>query len=189
MQAMPRIGGIKSTHAAQQPINITITITMISEIYEQTAMPDSEHCWNRSSHGSDGTATALPHVACAHLCLPPGVDDGAPPLAHHLGSQFIFCHSNSGLDGAIPSLPGYNIDQAAITMLQLDSGVACAVRGSSAFQGQGRHLEQPLPCAGVDGLPDAAQDAQRRAVVLLDPAVALAHKRRTFSIGARMPCI
>ena len=40
--------------------------------------------------------------------------------------------------------------------------------------GRARHLEQPLPCAGVDGLPDAAQDAQRRAVMLLDPAVALA---------------
>ena len=44
---------------------------------------------SRSSHGDDNLATALPHVACAHLCLPPGVDDGAPPLAHHLGSPVI----------------------------------------------------------------------------------------------------
>ena len=49
----------------------------------------------------------------SHLCLPPGVDDRTPALAHH--------------------------------------------------------LKEPLPCARVDGLAHAAQDAQRRPVVLCHP--------------------
>lgn len=49
----------------------------------------------------------------------------------------------------------------------------------------GARLKEPLPRARVDGLADAAQDAQRGPVVLLHPPVALQGTRKNGRLNIR----